>query len=522
MSVCLATKCRPIRHPQEGFVSIDRAKYILVNELVAIKKKKPMYNPESGDFFISTKSDYENVKMLHAYEEKDDENKLYAWFYKKAVKGKKATKSEKEIKGEKAEYIKKPIEDFEQPFFPSFFYRRKGNKGVENEAKIYYRIYSHIEELLHTKENFELKINEIENYLVGEKEEDITNVQIVIKILIAEQLVFNYKKNQSGEILCYSDLKSGSEKSKEYYGSLAEELKVKSEKISLLVSHGQTVGNYREYILREMLRKYIPKKFSVATGFIEGISQQIDIIIYDSFNHSPTFIEGELVVVKKEAVRGIIEVKSNLITAKLKEALDFFYSITYPGIFNPDIPIFKGIFSFNTTYTDSNSIANYINDFYNKPYFNEELQENLTRDLVCLHREISCVTVLNKFCVFSQYMSANGNENDNYIPMLLSISESRNLDVQTAMFLSLLFDYLDVDYYGKKSTMSSFARIHESNTVNIKLETKLTKDDWYPNSASKNEHDFTPKGVKERVEKIHSWFNGEISTTDYLKELHKK
>ncbi|MEO6174405.1 MAG: DUF6602 domain-containing protein [Flavobacterium circumlabens] len=481
-----------------------------------------MYKPESGDFFISIKSDYENVKMLHAYEEKEDDNKLYASYYKKAVKEKKATKSEKKIKSEKAEYIKKPIDDFEEPFFPCFFYRRERIKDVENEAKIYFRIYSLIEELLYKKENFELKISEIENFLVDEKGEDISNVQIIIKVLISEHLVFNFKKNQSGEFLCYSELKSGSEKSKEYYGSLAHELKVKSEKISLLVSHGQTVGNYREHILRELLRKYIPKKFSVATGFIEGISQQIDIIIYDAFNHSPTFIEGELVVVKKEAVRGIIEVKTNLITAKLKESLEFFYNITYPGIFNPDIPIFKGIFSFDTTYTDANSIANYIKDFYNKPYLNEQLQENLTRDLICLHREISCVTVLNKFCVFSQYMSANGNDDDNYIPTLLSISESRNLDVQTAMFLSLLFDYLDVDYYGKKSTISSFARIHNSNTVNIKIENKLTKDDWYPTSASKNEHDFTPDSVRKRIHKINDWFNGEISTTDYLKELHKK
>lgn len=41
-------------------------------------------------------------------------------------------------------------------------------------------------------------------------------------------------------------------------------------KISLLVSHNQTVGNYRELLLRNLLKKHLPSKFSIATGFIQG------------------------------------------------------------------------------------------------------------------------------------------------------------------------------------------------------------------------------------------------------------
>lgn len=480
-----------------------------------------MYKPAILEFFISTKDNYRDVKMLQAVKDKTDKE-MHVTYLKYAVKGKKATKTQKKVKSEESKFVKKKLSEIEPPYFPSFILRRKGIKGLEKEYKTYHRIYMIIDELLYKQQDYIKKIKDIENYLISEKNEDIADVQTIIKVLIAEKLIFEYKNDKSGEYLSYSILKTDYERSTIYYGSLAEELRVKSEKISLLVSHGQTVGNYREYILREMLRKYIPSKYKVATGFIEGINRQIDILIYDALNHAPTFLEGELVVVRKEAVRGIIEVKSNLITSKLKEALEFFYSITYPGIFYPDIPIFKGIFAFDTTYHDANTIAKYIKGFYTKPYQNEEVRKNLTRDLVCLYREISCVTVLNKFCVFSQYMSANGQEEDNFIPKLLSISEQRNLDVQTAMFLSLLFDYLDVDYYGKKSSISSFSRIYNSKKVNINIETNLVPDDWIPNSASKNEHDFTPKGVKERIEKIHRWFNGEISTTDYLKELHKE
>jgi hypothetical protein len=116
-------------------------------------------------------------------------------------------------------------------------------------------------------------------------------------------------------------------------------------------------------------------------------------------------------------------------------------------------------------------------------------------------------------------MAANGKEEDNVIPTLLSVTEERDLDVQTTMFLSMLFDFLDVDLNAKESSISSYARIFESSSVNFRIEEKLTPDDWIPNSASKNEHDFTPESVKERVNKVIQWFNGKKTTTEYLREL---
>ena len=462
------------------------------------------YIPKKGDFFTCLSESFEDAKIYIASVNEKENNRVYASYSIPASNGKEPG------------FVKISLDELSPPFFRSFQYIRSGSiEGLENEFEIYQRISRKIEDFLLLKDNNSSLITDTIDYLTnhGENEEEST---AIIKILISEHLLYKYKRLKSGEYIEFSDLKANAEKSKQYYGSLADEIKIKSDKISLLVSHGQTVGNYREYILRSLLKKYIPSKFSVATGFIEGLPRQIDIIIYDSFNHSPTFIEGDLIVVRREAVRGIIEVKSTLSTKNLLEALQFFYDISRPGIYKPEVPIFKGIFAFDTEYSETKSLAGCIRDFYNVPYFEEQLQKKVTRDILYLQHEVTCVAVLKKHCVYSQYIQSNGNESDNMIPALISISDQRNIDIQTAMFIALLFDYLDVDFYAKRSTLKAFSKLHRSKTANIRIEAKLTSDDWFPRTAEENEHDFKQESIKKRLNKIDEWFSGSISTTEFL------
>ena len=134
-----------------------------------------------------------------------------------------------------------------------------------------------------------------------------------------------------------------------------------------------------------------------------------------------------------------------------------------------------------------------------------------------LYHEITCVSVLNNQCVFSHYNSANGNDTDNIIPILYSVSDKKGRDIQTAMFISILFDYLDIDYYAKKSTVWDYSKIQDVNT-DAKVECKLTADDWLPRTYSKDEHDYDKDSVRKRVQKIHKWFTGDISTTGLLSD----
>jgi hypothetical protein len=82
-------------------------------------------------------------------------------------------------------------------------------------------------------------------------------------------------------------------------------------------------GRYKEAILKKVISSFLPGNLSLATGFIVRnddhfagqngvISTQIDLIIYDT-SIPVVFREGDFVIVLDTAVRGIIEVKTNII-----------------------------------------------------------------------------------------------------------------------------------------------------------------------------------------------------------------
>lgn len=462
--------------------------------------------PKAGDFFVDLSETYESVMMLQCFEEKGSKV-LYAY-------GNKGQGDDKE-----SIRVNKPLTEFTGPFFPSFRLRRDIT-GLEEKCKVYKRIRIAIEEYLLNQHNYSALVGKVTDHLLT-KGETLENCEIIIRTLVGEYIEYWFKKLKSGDHLRFSNLKANAERGKEYYGSLAKEIRVKSDKISLLVSHDQTAGNYRELILRELLKKFVPSKFSVASGFIEDVPKQMDIIIYDSHNYYPTFKEGDLVVVRREAVRAIIEVKTELNSTTLNESLESFFDILRAGIYKPEIPLFKGIFAFNTEYVDANTIAKNVKAFYNEPYFLKSLGQNVTNEIQYLHHEITGICVLHKHFLYSQYFHAE-DKNSNIVPHLFSVSEERGIDIQTTMFLVLLFSYLDIDYGAKRSMVNGFSKVYAADTARVNLEEKLTPDDWFPRTMSKNEHDGTQTKIKERLDKINSWFNGETTTTDYLRDLHRE
>ncbi len=77
-------------------------------------------------------------------------------------------------------------------------------------------------------------------------------------------------------------------------------------------------GRYKEIILREILRSFLPERYGIGTGFAickdDKVTSQIDIIIYDKFkadNNAEILKKGDFVVVESKSVVGIIEVKSS-------------------------------------------------------------------------------------------------------------------------------------------------------------------------------------------------------------------
>ena len=104
---------------------------------------------------------------------------------------------------------------------------------------------------------------------------------------------------------------------KKFYESINGELMSIKDRVRSLIGDANwgEDGRYREAILKNVISRFLPKKYSVGTGFVinknKEITKQIDIIIYD--NSSPVlFSEGDFVIVLASTVKAIIEVKSTI------------------------------------------------------------------------------------------------------------------------------------------------------------------------------------------------------------------
>jgi len=107
-------------------------------------------------------------------------------------------------------------------------------------------------------------------------------------------------------------------------------------------NHHPSLGVYKEKLLIEAIKKYLPKKYELGTGFVPFphqkveivnekilyghlVSNQLDIIIYDSFDYPPIFKDGDFVVLRPESVRVIIEVKGSINIRQLTSSLEKFW-----------------------------------------------------------------------------------------------------------------------------------------------------------------------------------------------------
>ena len=116
--------------------------------------------------------------------------------------------------------------------------------------------------------------------------------------------------------------------------SITKELEVVKDRVRNLIGNANwgEDGRYKEAVLMNVIRRFLPSNLSVGTGFIlkaEGrpphngrveISDQLDIIIYD--NRVPVlFSEGDFVTVSSSSARAIIEVKTKIANNQLRTVL---------------------------------------------------------------------------------------------------------------------------------------------------------------------------------------------------------
>ncbi len=115
----------------------------------------------------------------------------------------------------------------------------------------------------------------------------------------------------------------------EFQKSITKELDTIKDRVRNLIgsSHWGEEGKYKEAILRNVIKRFLPSNLSIGTGFVikkndnnPQISSQIDIIIYD--NTIPVlFSEDDFVITTYKNVKGIIEVKTKIRNNQLQEII---------------------------------------------------------------------------------------------------------------------------------------------------------------------------------------------------------
>lgn len=110
-----------------------------------------------------------------------------------------------------------------------------------------------------------------------------------------------------------------------YFESLTSEIKSLQNRIRNFIgnAHWQSDGEWKESVLKSILRRYLPNHVGVGSGFIitpDGPSTQIDILIYDK-SKPILFSDGDFVLVTQDATLGIIEVKTKVRSTELPDVL---------------------------------------------------------------------------------------------------------------------------------------------------------------------------------------------------------
>jgi hypothetical protein len=97
-------------------------------------------------------------------------------------------------------------------------------------------------------------------------------------------------------------------------------------------NHHPSVGAYKESLIVDALKQYIPDRYSVGTGFALfapitrfdinsddefELSDQLDIIVYDNFSIPTIYKDNNFVILRPEAIKCIIEVKGSAHSADI-------------------------------------------------------------------------------------------------------------------------------------------------------------------------------------------------------------
>jgi hypothetical protein len=119
-----------------------------------------------------------------------------------------------------------------------------------------------------------------------------------------------------------------------YYEYIVEKIsaaKKSADSLAATIGHAGIEGQIREIAIRECLEPFLTHSFSAAGGKIIDqfgeISDQIDLVIYQTKSVPPILINKELGIFPIECCKYVFEVKSTITATEIKDSLKKFNSI---------------------------------------------------------------------------------------------------------------------------------------------------------------------------------------------------
>jgi len=135
-----------------------------------------------------------------------------------------------------------------------------------------------------------------------------------------------------------------------YLQSLASEVAALKDRVRYLIedAHWQTDGEWKESVIRQVLRRHLPQSVRVTRGFVvtaNATSRQIDVLIVDS-SKPVLFRDGDLVFVTPDAVLGVLEVKSRATPTVVSDVAMTLAETMLLVRLHPNTRAFSGLFAF--------------------------------------------------------------------------------------------------------------------------------------------------------------------------------
>jgi hypothetical protein len=113
-----------------------------------------------------------------------------------------------------------------------------------------------------------------------------------------------------------------------YYATLERILVEEAKGLTAVIPHLGERGRNDEGRVVEFLRRVLPQRFSIGTGFITSSdrdlpqSRQIDIVLYDAIWNAPLYAERATFTFPIEAVYATVEVKGRLTKEEIESTLE--------------------------------------------------------------------------------------------------------------------------------------------------------------------------------------------------------